>query len=400
MRKLPHYTMHVSEDEEDAENIIRTSFVHSPASGQAFMVFNEDEPTKMEFKSMPAREGYERIVSGVLFPADSPIYRNHEGMEFYVSMSAEELKKAAINYMKNGRGSKFDTEHDQNEMDGFETIELWIYEDEGTVSPLLQYSMKDIGYTDAESLPRKGTIMMSVYVKDEKFFEEKILTGEVKGFSIDGYFGIDTFKEQFNKDVMKVKEMFAELGLNQHTGELITSEGPLAFSTNGVTLNDKEIVDGTYSTSSKFSVIIKEGKVVDFGFEEAAAPVVEPTPEPVAEPVAEVVAEQPVEAKVEEPKMDVTSIIAQAREELKKEFDAELARRMEAMAPKTDVDAKDKEIEELKSKLENEKKVKEEAIKNAAVPTSKSNSNNKPADFSPETHIVRKVGGKTYYIAK
>ena len=67
----------------------------------------------------------------------------------------------------------------------------------------------------------------------------------------------------------KFTDMFKQLGLdNQKEGTLITELGNLSFSLEGIKLDGVEVVDAEYKTKQNFSVVIRQGKLVNFGFNE------------------------------------------------------------------------------------------------------------------------------------
>ena len=389
---LPNFQLSVG-DIEDAENVYATSLVNDPATRMKVQVFSNKEREKekqlkdiqLKFAQMPATNEYQRIISGVWMIPDTKYYRNVEGFEFTVSFTKAELKKALLNYLKNDYSNYFDYEHNGQLIDNLISIEHWIIESKDTRSPIMGYSLTDLGYLSEEV--KIGTVMKTVYVKDEQFFNELILTNMVTGFSIDGFFNlkeIDTMvTEQFSN-----KKMFEALGLEQINGTVITNEGNLAFNRNTITLNDVKVIDGEYKTQLGFNIVIKKGAVVDFGFEEVQASV-----------ASESATNEQVEVKVEtvepivavvEPIVEVTPVI---------EAPAEVA----VVAPVVVDTSKDDliaaqlaELTDLKEKLALETKEKEELL--LAQPIQQKVVTTAPSDLTK--FIVREKGGQKHYIPK
>ena len=314
LNNLPHFALKVGELK-DEENIFCTSLVKNPATGKSIQAFSSDKKKKsiqafsneesnsevLKFQSMDGTIEYERIISGVWMMPDVKYYRNLEGFEFTVSFTKSELYKALVNFLKSDYSNNFDYEHNGYYLSDLVTIEHWVINDKDTRSPIMNYSLQDLGYTFDE-IP-VGTIMKTVYVNDEQFYNDYILSGTVKGFSIEGFFNmvetgsITQSKSKFEEQTKKiennmedlksnVKKMFEGLGMNQEVGSFNIQEGVLEFSKENIKIGKNVITEGEYKVKSKFSqdlnIVIKNGKLVDFGFSEVA-PVVETVVETVVE---------------------------------------------------------------------------------------------------------------------
>lgn len=390
---LPHFELSVGELEEE-ENVYMTSLVANPATDMKIQVFSkqvEQDECVMKFKTMAPTDEYKRIISGVWMMPDTKYYRVVKGFEFTVSFSKDELKKALINYLKNGCADSFDYEHNNNMIEDLVSIEHWIIENKETRSPVLGYSLTDLGYTTQE-IPI-GTVMKSVYVKDEQFFNDMVLSGNVMGYSIEGLFNLKQIDEQMinTMDQYSNREMFSKLGLDQSNGTVITTDGKLTFNKNKVTLNDNDIMDGEFKTSFGFNIVIKDGTLVDFGFNEVAVESGDSVPtqeveQPIEAPQVETVNEEKVDVAVETvvEKPNVNDEFIKRLTEVQNKLDEQLSKR-------------DAKIAELEAKLAEETKTKEELIKSkpiaqkSAVKTAPENLNN---------FIVREKGGQKYYIPK
>ena len=374
---MKKYELKVGENHEDEENIFRTSLVDDPATQKLFAVFsNQKENKNLDFKVVetPKKDKFERILSGVWFMPNTD-YLRFDGSEFYeVSISKEELKKAVVNFTKNG-SSEFNIMHEGRSVDGLSTMEIWVLNDYSQLSPVLGNSISDLGYKK-EDVPL-GTVFMTVFVKNETFFNEQILTGKLKGFSIEAFF-IHKIKTEMSKN----KEMFKAFGLVQEFGTLIVEGGELKFSKEGILLGDKSVADGEYKTASKFSVVVKDGKVVDYGFEEV---------------VAEVVEEKAAETVVVETKTTETTLEKKAMtdEEIQAVIDKAIEKRESDAKAKKEADDKEaarlKEIADLKAENEELKKSK----KIPATPSVKVSDDYDKTKFK---EVVR--GGKTHLVLK
>ena len=204
--EVKHFLMDT--EDEDA-NIYETSFVETPATGFDFLKFNNDEIKEyiktLEFKKVEVKNEtgeYKRMVSGVWFMPDTKYVRYSKETGIYtVEFKQEALKNALIKYLKSDYANLVKVEHQGSYLEGFVSMEHWIYNGEGTKSPIFGLTIEDLGYTPEQV--KVGTVFKTVYVQDEQFWNEEILTGNVKGFSIGGLFSLEEEKQvgiqQFNE---------------------------------------------------------------------------------------------------------------------------------------------------------------------------------------------------------
>lgn len=402
--KLPHYNLTVGDSEDDIANIYQTSLVKNPATERLWSVFSTDMQTKskdiqknlMVFKS--DNKDWERLVSGVWFMPDTPYFRRDEsGFEFTVSMSKDELKKALKNHLKMSAANYHNVEHtDALSVWGLVAIEHWIIESAETKSPVMGYSLQDLGYS-AEDIP-VGTVMKTLYIRDKDMFENMIkpdVNGEaqLKGFSIEGLFDVEkivTQMKQQKQSTEKMKEVFKKIGLEQEEGTIILCDGKkLTLSTQEISLDNKVISEGEFKTSQGFCIVVKDSKIVDYGFDtETAQAEVVPivvTVEPIVK--AEVVAEKSTDVIISQESLRTLEPVVSTQPVIetvtKKEFE-------EAKA----------EIEKLKAEAAALKVEKEEALKATPIPQASVDKDGKPSDFSNDKYNVTKVGGQTFYVPK
>ena len=215
---IPNYLM-TTEDTE--ANVFETSFVSAPATDRGFLMFSRDEsavnqlaPKNQNFtilkeedfkildKSKVDSTEFQRMTSGVWIMPDTKYIRQTESGELYtVEFTPETLKAALLKYLKAGYSNLVKLEHSGEYLDGFVAMEHWIIDDENTLSPIFKLSITDLGYK-ASDIP-KGTVMKTTFVADEQFWQEKILTGMVKGYSIGGLFNLtplDAKQQAFRKE--------------------------------------------------------------------------------------------------------------------------------------------------------------------------------------------------------
>lgn len=432
---LPHYELEVGDDCNDNENFTATSLVYSPATERKIQCFaKQDKPKSvvnvLKFQKMKGTDKMERIISGVLMMPDTKYYRNIEGFEFTVSFTQQELKKALVNYLKSNSANTFDYEHDGSYLSGLVSIEHWVIVDKDTKSPVMGYSLQDLGYT-ADEIPI-GTIMKTVYIESEDFYNQMIVSGNVQGFSIEGFFNLKQILKSDIQDVSQfstqVKKMFDHLGLAQEIGKLQTkSEEVLSFNKEDITIGEDIAKDGEYILNGKFEkefkIIIKNGTVVDFGFEETIQEVSDVVQETlvddkviVEDVISDVVQEEVIEVqeevivdnitdvevedKVEEVQevFDYDKLDAKDKElyDLKKEIEelSKVEEVVEDIIEEVIVDERDAEIEELKAKLLEQKLLHEEKLKSQKIPNISPKTDNK----LQENTYIKKIDGVEFQI--
>lgn len=165
--------------EDEALGMFGLSFVDNPAIQVEMHTFKEDKPM-VYFSSHEKRE----VVSPVLIP-NQLIYREAEGIPFYMRASAETIKKMYERYMLSGNWSNFTLMHEnidapmeERVLDGVYLQRLWIIEDEKKDDAFTKYGF--------ENLPR-GTMMMKCKVNNRKVWNE-IKEGNLRGISLEAFF--------------------------------------------------------------------------------------------------------------------------------------------------------------------------------------------------------------------
>lgn len=304
-KDLPNYELSVSSDYRDEfGNVVTTSLVDNPAVRRLFAVFSDDNKAteQLDFNfDFPAPKNkqivngqggkFERIISGVWFMPDVNYYRNIGGEEFTTSIKRDELKTAVSNFIKSGATSNFNIMHDGENVEGLQMYELWVLDSYEKTSPILNNSLKDLGYEE-KNVPL-GTVLMSVFVENEKFFKDEILSGNLRGFSIEAWFALEqkfNNHSKFKSNMSKRKELFAKLGLDQTNGKVITKTGTLNFADDGILNGETAVNDGTFELNSGLNLTIAGGVLVAFNDATPPAtepPVTPPTTEPVTPPTTE-----------------------------------------------------------------------------------------------------------------
>lgn len=160
----------VLDESSEKQGIHAVSVVESPAIEENWIALNKQ---LIELKSVDEEK---RILMGAGLIPDKQIYRrDEENGEFYIYFSKETIRKASELFLKRSNQNNATYEH-QMKIEGMSVVESWIIEDKE----------KDKSAIYGFDLP-VGTWMISMKVDNPEVWD-KVKAGEVKGFSIEGYF--------------------------------------------------------------------------------------------------------------------------------------------------------------------------------------------------------------------
>ena len=285
MTKLPVYEALISSED---DGIITISLVDEPAVESDFVCFAKDAGKQLFALSDTA----EHLITGCLMKAETPIYRNDNGYEYYIVFSRETIKKMAQKMLSDSTFKNIDTQHNGELLpQGALTLtELYIKDSNKGIDP---------NFVDIPD----GSLMTTFKVNDESVWQECLNGDFLNGFSLEGFFNtkqVDFSKNKPNKTKsfkMRIKELlrrmlaqFGEVSMN----ELVLyyeGDGELEVGTVVTDIDGNPVADGEYH-NEEMTVTVMDGKVDTIEY-------IEKEEEPVAdEPVAD---EQTNEELVEEP---------------------------------------------------------------------------------------------------
>lgn len=180
----------IIDETDETSGIEAISLVETPAIESNFIALNKHEILLKEIDSE------KRILMGAALIPDKSIYRrNDQGDEYYIYFSKPTVRKASELFFKKSNHKNATFEH-KNKIDGVTIVESWIVEDKAKDKTSL-YGM-DVPV---------GTWMVSAKIDDKELYD-KAKSGEIKGFSIEGYFA-DKYDMSKQKDeiISKLKEL-------------------------------------------------------------------------------------------------------------------------------------------------------------------------------------------------
>jgi hypothetical protein len=158
-------------EDETQDGIAAISVVDMPAIEENFIALNQQIEVKLA-----EVDSEKKILMGAALIPNKQIYRkDKKGNEFYVYFSVDTIRKASELFFKDGNQSKTTLQHNEK-LTGLTVVESWLIADEQ------MDKSKKYGF----DLP-VGTWMISMKVDNADVWS-KVKTGEIKGFSIEGYF--------------------------------------------------------------------------------------------------------------------------------------------------------------------------------------------------------------------
>jgi hypothetical protein len=167
---LPVYKCVIDENMDSDLQVEFVALVDKPAIERNFLAFNE----KLRF----AIDEDKRIVSGPAMLADMMIYRNDPQLgEYYTLFDKASILSIVQKFFKKGFIQNFNLMHDPAQRtEGVTIYESFITDTARGIAPMK-------GFEDAAD----GSWFLTAKVDDESIWQ-KVKSGEVKGFSVEGIF--------------------------------------------------------------------------------------------------------------------------------------------------------------------------------------------------------------------
>jgi len=173
MKRIPTKIVElVISDESEELTIDAISLVTSPAIEQDFVFFGK-EKNNLTFAKID--EEKRMLVSPALIP-NKQIFRYDANTDsnYYVYFSKDTVRQASELYLKHNNHHKATYQH-EDRVSGVLTVESWIKEGEQDKSKLYGFDLPD------------GTWFVKMKIENDEIWN-KILDGELRGLSIEGFF--------------------------------------------------------------------------------------------------------------------------------------------------------------------------------------------------------------------
>lgn len=190
--KIPVYNLLIDENENDETGVWAISFVDQPANEVDFVALGKEK--KEVFLN---KDTQKQVLTGVILKPEQLIYRQSEKLgDYYIRFSAEQIEKIARKMMRTGVALQSTTHQHSTPLNGNYLTELWIVEDPRNDKA------NALGFAN---LP-KGTLMCSYKIDDKAYWDNEVMTGHVKGFSLEGFFSQELALSKSNKQLIMNKK--------------------------------------------------------------------------------------------------------------------------------------------------------------------------------------------------
>lgn len=274
MTKLPIYEALISSED---DGIVTISLVDEPAVESDFVCFAKDAGKQL----FALKDSAERLITGCLMKADTPIYRNDNGYEYYIVFSKKTIQTMAQKMLADSTFKNIDTQHNGELLPqgALTLMEVYIKDSNKGIDP---------NFVDIPD----GSLMTTFRINDESIWQECVGGDYLNGFSLEGFFEtkqIDFSKNKQNKTKsfkMRIKEMlrrmlaqFGEVSMDELT-LYYEGDGELAVGTVVTDIDGNPVADGEYH-NEEMTVTVMDGKVDAIEYIEKEEPV--GSDEPVAD---------------------------------------------------------------------------------------------------------------------
>ena len=199
MDKLPLYKIKVNEDLNSNEGIDFVSLVDYPAIESNWKAFSA--------KPMYFIDSDKQMLYGAILIPNKPIYRNDpQNGEYNVTFPEAEVIKLVRKFQAQKKTVNLNYQHqNDSQLKNAVIQEIWLT------------GKSDKSHDFGFDFPI-NTAMVGVYIGDKKFWTEEVKSGNVKGFSIEGW--LDMELKSINKmNTQKFVEATTSAGVLKTEGE-------------------------------------------------------------------------------------------------------------------------------------------------------------------------------------
>lgn len=269
MEKLPLYKIKVNEDLSSNEGIEFVSLVDYPAIQSNWVALSK--ATQKYFFD----EDKQMLYGAILIP-DMPIYRNDPAMgEYNVTFPESEIIKLVRKLQAQKKSVNLNYQHQKDSQIKDAVIqEIWLT---GKVDKSQVFGF---------DFP-VNTAMVGVYIGDKKFWAEEVKSGNVKGFSIEGWLDME-LKSIKNMSTQKFMEATTPQGVLKTDGETFAVGGSATITGE----DGKEVpAEGEYTLENGMVIKCTAGKITEVVEAVAAEELDKETVEVIQKAMSSVIAE-------------------------------------------------------------------------------------------------------------
>lgn len=180
-KKIPIYEAKIKGT--DNTGVFAMSFVEMPANESYFAILQRQRPVKLSIDKQ------KQMLTGVVLIPDQLIYRNDVQLgEYYLKFTAAEIERIALKMMRTGVALTTTTHQHEKPLKGNYLAELWIVKD----------SKRDKSVALGLGELPVGTLVASYKIENPAYWRTEVLTGNVKGFSLEGIFNFNSVQMEEN----------------------------------------------------------------------------------------------------------------------------------------------------------------------------------------------------------
>lgn len=255
MNKLPIFDI-VLNEQDIKQGVGMISLVDEPAIGVNWIKLSNQK--QMHFKVDKEKQ----MLYGPFLIPNMLLYRSDEvNGEYYVRFSAQEIEKIATKFNEDLNNRNINFMHTNETVQAF-VAQNWLIDNE-------QDKSKGLGF----DLP-EGTWFGGVKIKDLDFWQDKVKTDEVKGFSVeilaDLELSLKNKYKQMKKELKFKKKFIAKQKFDEavetEAGELIVIADEIAVGQEVVVVMDDLVVVDTFDGEvviDEMTVTVVEGVITE-----------------------------------------------------------------------------------------------------------------------------------------
>jgi hypothetical protein len=222
-------------DENETEGTYAISLVEDPAMESQFIALKAQEP--LQLKTIDEEK---RILLGAVLIPDKPVYRNQNGREFNIVFPKSTIRLSMESFMKKGYQRNSSLEHNEElKLKDVAIVESWIKEDD--------VNDKSVFYGFDEPI---GTWFVAMKIDNPEVWSDYVKTKKVKGFSIDGFYSLESINLKSNKMnvesiVQAIKDGFASLSLKKEDEPITLGSVKTADETVNIQFEGEQLTKGS-----------------------------------------------------------------------------------------------------------------------------------------------------------
>ena len=176
------------------------NWLHKPlTSSKPITMRNSGYASPRNFSALRFADEEQKIVVGpAMIPEMAIPRRDEDGDIYYVKFSAETIKEIMMKFMKEARTNATNQDHQEDNAAGAYVYESWLVEDPENDKANTKYGF---------NVPA-GTWMVSMKVDDKETWK-RVKSGELRGFSVEGFFS-DLDEIQGLKKYIKIMKILKD----------------------------------------------------------------------------------------------------------------------------------------------------------------------------------------------